>query len=167
MLLDHVIPKPPSIKGYALHRVVQGLTDGESPLFADMGDNLIVRTEKPVTDKGAPPRVATTGDIIGFELRACVSKKIKGRHVYYPIADWRIRHAWLHKQGERHGFEPLTISCQADQAKLDDGKGRAFTVDQTDFVGILRVTDKSNFEKAVANGVGSTAKAFGFGMLIL
>jgi hypothetical protein len=167
MLLDHVIPKPPSIKGYALHRLVQGLTEGESPLFVDLGDSLIVRTEKSITDSGSVLRVAKTDDIIGFELRACVSRKIKGRHVYYPTPDWRSRHAWLHKQGERHGFEPLTISCQSDQAKIDNEQGRAFTVDRTDFVGVLRVTESADFEKAVANGVGSTAKAFGFGMLVL
>ena len=167
MLLDHVIPKSPTLKGYDLHRLVQSLTDGESPLFADMGDNLIVRTEKPITDKGAPPRAITTGEIVGFELRACVARKIKGRHVYYPMSDWRNRHAWLSKQGERHGFEPLTMNCRASQAKVDDGKGRKFTVDQTDFVGVLRVTDSNQFEMAVANGIGSTAKAFGFGMLVI
>lgn len=167
MLLDHVIPKPPSLKGYDLHRLVQGLTDGGSPLFADMGDNLIVRTEKPITDKGAPPRKASTGDIVGFELKACVSRKIKGRHIYYRTTDWPSRHEWMRKQGERHGFEPLTINCIAKQAKVDNGKGREFTVDQTDFVGVLRVTDNVKFEKAVASGVGSTAKTFGFGMLVI
>jgi hypothetical protein len=166
-LLDHVIPKPPSLRGYELHRLVQGLTDGESPLFADMGDNLIVRTEKPITDIGTPPRTFVAGDIIGFELRACVSKKIKGRHVYFPTKDWRSRHAWLQRQGERCGFEPLTISCHASQAKIDNGKDRVFTVDQTDFVGVLRVTDSDQFEIALAKGVGSTAKTFGAGMLVI
>ena len=167
MLLDHVIPKPPSLKGYELHQLVQGLTDGESPLFADMGDNLIVRTERPITDKGTPPRAIAVGDVIGFELRACVSRKIKGRHIYYPLNDWRSRRAWLQKQGEQKGFEPLTMNSHASQAKIIDGKGRSFTIDQTDFVGVLRVTDSNLFEKAVANGVGSTAKAFGFGMLVI
>lgn len=167
MLLDHVIPKPPTLNGYNLHRLVQGLTEGESPLFADMGDNLIVRTEKPITDKGAPLREIKTGEVVGFELRACVARKIKGKHIYYPTSDWRSRHAWLRKQGERHGFEPLTISCQASQSKVDDGKGRKFSVDKTDFVGVLRVTDSNLFEGATANGIGSTAKAFGFGMLII
>jgi len=167
MLLDHIIPKPPSLKAYDLHRLVQGLTDGASPLFADMGENLIVRTDKSITDNGTPPRVTADGDIVGFELRACVSRKRKGRHVYYPTTDWRSRHAWLHKQGECHGFEPLTINCISKQAKIDNGKGRSFTVDQTDFVGILRVTDHAKFEKAIANGVGSTGKTFGFGMLVI
>lgn len=167
MLLDHVIPKPPTLKGYDLHRLVQELTEGESPLFSDMGDTLIVRTEKPITDKGTPLRSISTGDIVGFELRACVSRKIKGRHIYYPVADWRSRHGWLKKQGERHGFEPLSVNCHVSQAKVDDGKHRSFTVDQTDFVGVLRVTDISKFNAAVANGIGSTAKAFGFGMLVI
>ena len=167
MLLDHVIPKPPTLKGYDLHRLVQSLTEGDSPLFVDMGDKLIVRTKKPITDEGAPPRPVRSGEIVGFELRACVAKKIKGRHLYLPTSDWRGRHAWLRKKGERHGFEPLAINCQSSPAKIDDGNGRKFTVDQTDFVGVLRVTDKNLFETALANGVGSTARTFGFGMLIL
>src|SRR5260370_5879623 len=167
MLLDHVITKPPSLKGYDLHRLVQGLTDGDAPLFADMGDNLIIRTEKPITDKGTAPRTTANGDIVGFELRSCVSRKIRGRHVYVPTTDCRTRHAWPHTPGQRHGFEPLTISCNSTQAKIDDGKGRKFTVDQTDFVGVLRVTDNTNFQKSVVSGVGSTARTFGFGMLVI
>ncbi len=167
MLLDHVVSKPPTIKGYKLHQLVQGLTRGDSPLFVDMGDYLIVRTEKSITDKGQPIRVVATGDIVGFELRACVSKKIKGQHVYYPARDWRSRHAWLQKQGQHHGFEPMTMNCHSSYAEVDNEKGRAFTVDQTDFVGVLRVRDSQLFEKAVANGVGSTAKTFGFGMLVI
>ena len=167
MLLDHVVPKPPTIKGYKLHQLVQGLTGGDSPLFVDMGDRLVVRTEKLVTEKGQPIRVAATGDIVGFELRACVSKKIKGQRVYYPVRDWRSRHAWLQRQGQRHGFEPMTMNSHSSYAEVDNEKGRAFTVDQTDFVGVLRVTDSKLFEKAVVNGVGSTAKTFGFGMLVL
>ncbi|MEX2616162.1 MAG: type I-E CRISPR-associated protein Cas6/Cse3/CasE [Alphaproteobacteria bacterium] len=167
MLLDHVIPKPPSLKGYELHRLVQGLTDGQSPLFADMGDSLIVRTDKPITDTGTAPRAFKDGDVIGFELRACVSKKLKGKHVYFPTADWRSRHDWLRRQGTRHGFEPLTVNCHASQAKVDKGTGRSFTVDQTDFVGILRVMDSARFDNAIANGIGSTARAFGFGMLVI
>ena len=87
--------------------------------------------------------------------------------MYYHTRDWRSRHAWLRKQGQRNGFEPLTMNCHASQATIDDGKGRTFTVDQTDFVGVLRVTDSEQFRNAVTNGVGSTAKAFGFGMLVI
>lgn len=167
MLRDHTIPKPPALDGYGLHRLVQGLTGGDSPLFVDMGDRLVVRTGKPLTEDGVPLRAAAAGDVVGFELRACVSRKIRGRRVYFPLADWRSRHAWLRRQGERNGFEPLTVHCSAAQARIDKGGGRSFTVDRTDFVGVLRVTDAALFARAAANGVGATAKAFGFGMLIL
>ena len=80
MLRDHTIPKPPSLDGYGLHRLVQGLTGGDSPLFVDMGDRVVVRTAKPITDAGKPPRTAEAGEIVGFELRACVARKVRGRH---------------------------------------------------------------------------------------
>jgi CRISPR-associated protein Cas6/Cse3/CasE subtype I-E len=167
MIADHQISKPPSLKPYQLHQMVQGLTDGASPLFADQGDTLVIRTEKTVTGSGRPLRQFTDGDIIGFELRACVSKKKKGRHAYFPTDDWRSRHSWLARQGARHGFETLTVNCRAQQATVDDGRGRKFTVDQTDFVGVLRITDSQNFQNALESGVGSTARTFGFGMLVI
>lgn len=167
MLLDHSIPKQATLSGYDLHRLVQGLTDGETPLFKDQGDSILIRTSKEITQSGIPTRQVVDGDIVAFELRASVSKKTKGRRSYFPTKDWRSRHAWLERQGERHGFHPLTIHCRSTQAKIEDGKGRSFTVDQTDFIGVLKVNDSAKFKNAIANGVGSTAKAFGFGMLIV
>ena len=167
MLLDHSIPKPPSVQGYALHRLVQGLTAGESPLFVDMGDRVLVRTAKPLTETGAPPRRARTGEIVAFELRACVSRKVRGRHIYYPPADWRSRHDWLRRRGERLGFEPLTLHCRAAPMTVGKAGARAFKVDRTDFTGVLRVTDEAAFAQAVSGGVGATARTFGFGMLVL
>ncbi|MXY38530.1 MAG: type I-E CRISPR-associated protein Cas6/Cse3/CasE [Rhodospirillaceae bacterium] len=167
MMLDHEIPKPPTLTAYRLHRMVEGLTDGESPLFADLGDTLLVRTAQPLTDKGRPLRPFETGDLLGFELRACVSKKRKGRHIYYPLRDWRSRHAWLARQGEKHGFEPRTVNCRAGRTTIDDGRGRRFAVDRTDFTGILRVTDAAAFRRALETGIGSTARAFGFGLLLI
>lgn len=167
MTLDHEISKPPGLKPYQLHQLVLGLTDGKTALFADNGDTILVRTDEVITQSGRPLREFNEAEIIGFELRACVSKKIKGRHLYYPTNDWRSRHAWLSRQGQRHGFEVLTVNVRADHAKIDSGRGRNFTVDQTDFVGVLRVTDRNLFENAIRVGIGSTAKTFGFGMLIV
>lgn len=167
MLRDHSIPKPATLQGYALHRLVQGLTDGDSPLFVDMGDRVLVRTARPLTEEGVPPRPVGAGGLAAFELRACVSRKVKGRHRYYPLGDWRSRHEWLRRQGERLGFEPLTVHCRAGIEKIEKVGSPAFTVDRTDFTGVLRVTDAAAFGRAVSGGVGSTARAFGFGMLVL
>ena len=43
----------------------------------------------------------------------------------------------------------------------------AFTIDQTDFTGVLKVLDLDLFTEALQKGVGSTGKAFGMGMLCL
>ena len=45
--------------------------------------------------------------------------------------------------------------------------GSWFTVDQTDFTGVLKVTDHALFIQAMSSGIGSTARAFGFGMINL
>jgi hypothetical protein len=51
--------------------------------------------------------------------------------------------------------------------EISNGRERAFKVDQTDFTGILKVTDAQKFHGALTTGVGSTARTFGFGMLIV
>ena len=59
------------------------------------------------------------------------------------------------------------MTCHPAQAVIDDKKKRRFTVDQSDFTGVLKVTDETLFYEAIKHGIGSTSKAFGFGMLIL
>ena len=59
----------------------------------------------------------------------------------------------------------MTSSCE--MRKITDGGSRSFQIDHTDFAGILKVIDEQKFKKAMEIGVGSTARAFGYGMLIL
>jgi len=44
---------------------------------------------------------------------------------------------------------------------------RQFTVDQTVYTGVLKVTDTERFNAALANGIGIKTRAFGFGMLVI
>ena len=167
MLLDHTIPKPKSLEGYRVHQLVQGITNGETPLFLDKGYSILVRTEQSITEKGEPIRSVSEGDIIAFELRACVSKKVSGKHKYFEGSNYKARHDWLRAKGAQNGFEPLTMTCSTEMQKIMDAKGRSFLVDKTDFAGILKVVDVENFNKALKGGIGSTAKAFGFGLLVI
>lgn len=164
--MDFVLQKPPTLRGYALHRMAAGIAKGSKVLFADCGDHLLLRSTSPLEATPRPSRKIHTGDIIGFELRACVGKKVKGRHRYFNTADWRSRHEWLNQQGETHGFAIITVHCTAAMARIEAGQ-RSFTIDQTDFTGVLKVTDQARFANALANGIGNTARAFGFGMLII
>lgn len=166
MIQDYILPKPPMTSGYSLHRTTAGLVAGEKALFRDCGDRMIIRTAAHIHADAAQVDQPKPGDVRVFQLRASVSKKTKGKRSYFPLADWHSRHAWLARQGERHGFELLTVNCTADFAKVEKA-GQKFTVDRTDFAGALKVTDAEKFALALKNGVGSTAGAFGFGLLII
>ena len=161
---DYAVPKPSTIRGYALHRIAEGLTGGGRPQFTDFGDHMVLRTDKSIDAPLRPAREVAQGDIVGFELRACVGTKVKGKHRYFHTSDWRSRHKWLDRQGQRHGFVVITVHCTATIAtiKKDD---RQFTLDQTDFTGVLKVTDEKQFAQAIAGGIGSKGRAFGFGMI--
>lgn len=163
-MLDHVIPKPVRVAGYTLHQLAEAVTGGARPLFVDRGDHLVVRTDKQITPNPIPTREVHQGQVIAFELRACVAKKNKGRLIYFPLGDWRSRHEWLGRKASQSGFEVLAVRSTACMARISRA-GRTFSVDQTDFVGVLRVADTTQFEAAMTRGVGSVARAFGFGML--
>ena len=163
---DYVVPKPATVRGYALHRMAEGLTAGGRPLFTDFGDHMLLRAEHALQADARPVRAVQQGSVVGFELRACVGTKVKGRHRYFALGDWRSRHGWLARQGQRHGFELITLHCSACMATIKKNE-RAFTVDQTDFTGVLKVIDEMKFSQAMVQGIGSTGRAFGFGMINL
>lgn len=167
MLREYALPKPAATRGYALHRMVMGLTQGAPALFADAGDRLLLRTAADIGFEGRTIPEVAVGEMRAFELRACVSKKCKGRHIYPKPGNWQFRHDWLRRQGERLGFEVKTVHCSGDLVALDNGRGRRFSVDSTDFTGVLQVTDAGLFRAALESGVGSTSRTFGFGFLII
>ena len=166
MISDYVFPKPATATGYALHRISAGIAQGATVLFRDCGDSILMRSEAKLGDTAIQLAEPKVGDIRVFQLRASVSQKTRGKRSYYPVTDWRSRHAWLQRQGERHGFALLTVNCNAVFAKVEK-TGKTFTVDQTDFTGALKVTDAGKFASALRTGIGSTARAFGFGLLLI
>ena len=80
--MDFIMQKPATLRGYALHRIAAGLANGDKVLFADCGDHLLLRSSKPLNAEQRPIRTIIVGAIIGFELRACVGKKVQGQHRY-------------------------------------------------------------------------------------
>lgn len=154
--MDYTITKPPMVEGYSTHRIVAGLLGGAPALYVDGGKDLTIRTDVAVP----------SGHVLGFSLRACVSVKNKGRHRYFPTDDWRSRRAWLERKGLQHGFEVITVHCTAEHFVVEKRAGK-FTIDDTQFTGVLKVVDREKFEAALRSGVGNTARAFGFGMLVI
>ena len=166
MLREYEINKPANLRGYPLHRMVAELTNNEPSLFSDEGATMLVRTETTIDAALKALKELNVGEITAFELRACVSKKRKGKHFYLRSDDWKGRHAWLKNKAEDNGFEILTLHSSSKMVRIQD-QNRSFKIDQTDFTGILKVTDKNLFTTALAKGVGSTAKTFGYGMLVI
>lgn len=159
------IKKPTSLSGYPIHRMVAALTHGAPHLWRDNGDTLTIRTAAALDAEGAALPEVPVGELRLFSLRASVASKVRGRHIYPPRGDHAARQAWLGKQGLRHGFEVVAVHCTSDIARVSDPSGRNFTLDATDFTGVLKVTDADAFQAALRAGVGSTGKAFGFSLL--
>jgi len=162
--MEYVIEKPLSVSKYASHRLVAGLTQGRPASWVDQGDHLVVRTQDPIALSGKSLRMFSEGETVGFHLKASCGKKVRGKTIYFPSHDWRSRHEWLRRKAQLHGFEVLTVHCQANKLCMT-AHARDFYIDSTLFTGVLKVLDVAKFHAAVLSGIGSTAKAFGFGFL--
>ena len=164
MLLDHTIRKPPTTGTYVSHQLLEQFTNGQRPLFVDLGDRLIVRTAQNITPDGKPLPEVSQGDILGFELVASCGTKCKGRHSYYPVKDWRSRRDWLERRAEAHGFRVCVVSVSARSQKIEK-KGRPINLDRTHFSGVLEVTVAELFRGTLEQGLSGPAKAFGRGLM--
>jgi hypothetical protein len=162
---DFTINKPPTVGLYELHRAVAGLCKGEAHLWRDNGDTITIRTAVQLHAPSTDLPEVQLGAMHLFKLRASVSSKVRGRHIYPTRTDHGARRTWLDKQGTRHGFDVVALHSACHAARVADNKGRDFTLDATDFIGVLKVTDTHAFQAALHQGVGSTGKAFGFSLL--
>ena len=162
---EFTVKKPPTLSGYPIHRAVAALTQGAPHLWRDNGDTRTIRTAAPVAAEGAELPQVQPGDLRLFNLRACVSSKVRGRHIYPARGDHAVRQAWLGRQGQRHGFDVVAVHSTSGTATVADQAGRHFTLDATDFTGVLKVTDATAFAAALRTGVGATGRAFGFSLL--
>lgn len=156
--MDLIIDKPASVSGYALHRLVEQMGGG---LWADLGSTLRVRKKSEVVP------VFEAEKLLVFDLTACVYRRTGGRVCYYPLGDWRSRKAWLEKEAEKNGFELVGVHIEAGKRLIEKSEGAKFTVDATNFVGLLRVTDPALFSTGLIKGIGRVGKAFGLGLLIV
>lgn len=104
------------------------------------------------------------GQALRFRLGAnpTVTRQGKRRGLRSP-AD---QIAWLHRQGERHGFKVL--GCTLSQPGLLRARqrkgGSIITVQTVIYDGYLRVEDPALLRGAIASGLGH-AKALGLGLL--
>jgi len=110
--------------------------------------------------------------IYRFQLCAnpTVKRKVEGRKngTRTAICDVEKLKFWLMRKAELGGFaideSALQISPPINQPFRK--KGKSGNHKRVEFQGILNVTNSNAFQKTFKNGIGS-AKAFGFGLLVL
>ena len=159
--MDLLIDKPARIKGYALHRLVAQVQKGKPALWADEGAQVRIRP------RDAVPPDYEAGKLLGFTVRACVSYSTKSRHRYLPLDDWRGRRKWLEEKAAVNGFEVVGVHVRGAMELIEAHDGRRFTVDATEFTGILQITETSAFGRCLVTGLGKVGRAFGLGLLIV
>lgn len=159
--MDILIDKPPRVRGYALHRIVEQYRQGKPALWADEGNQLRIRPEE------ATPPTYPADKLLAFTTTACVAFSSGHKHKYLPLDDWRGRKAWLDKQGLKHGFEVIGVHVTAEMQQVETHDGRRFKVDATEFTGLLKVTQPEAFGQCLVKGIGKVGKAFGLNLLIV
>lgn len=103
-----------------------------------------------------------------YRFRLFVNPTVTRAGKRFGLHDDESRHAWLLRQGQRHGFEVLAAERGAS-ARLSVSQGRRernITLDAVLFDGVLRATDAAALRQAWACGIGP-GKALGLGMLSL
>ena len=159
--MDILIDKPARIRGYALHRIVEQFQEGKPALWADEGGKVRIRPQSE-----SPPQYET-GKLLAFTTTACVAFASGHKHKYLPIDDWRGRKTWLDKQAQKHGFEVVSVHVSGGMQDVQTHDGRKFTIDATEFTGLLRVSDPLAFGNCLVKGIGKVGKAFGLNLLIV
>ncbi len=157
--MDTLISKPNQLRGYALHRLVAQHQNGQPALWRDEGEAVRIRPR----DAAQPAYM--TDQLLGFVTLACVS--FGRNHRYLPLADWRGRKAWLEAQGVKHGFTVVGVHVEGGMQTVSTHDGRNFTIDATQFTGLLRVTNPQQFDACLSHGVGKVGKAFGLNLLVV
>ncbi len=107
------------------------------------------------------------GKLVGFSVTACVAYSSGNRHKYLPTSDWRGRKRWLEERAIKCGFAVVGVHVSGGMQTVDAHDGRRFTVDATEFIGLLKITDISAFRYCYLNGIAKVGKAFGLNMIVL
>ena len=124
------------------------------------------------------PEGYSSYDHYRFQLRANPTKKVRvgsleegtrkknGRRV--ALRKHEELAGWIHRKAEAGGFavEPDTLRIVPEGREDFAKPARRGMHSSVDFRGVLRVTVPQRFYETFCRGVGS-AKAFGFGMLVL
>jgi CRISPR system Cascade subunit CasE len=143
--------------------LVQAAAPGHWRCVIDLPDYVTdLQADKPLD----LARLTQTGQTCRFRLLANPTVTREGKR--HGLKDDDSRMAWLHRQGQRHGFQVLTAQQLAHTRLVtrQDNPGRRISLDSAWFEGHLQCTDENALAAALVQGIGP-GKALGLGMLSL
>ncbi|MEY4351706.1 MAG: hypothetical protein RL078_1785 [Bacteroidota bacterium] len=159
--MDIFIEKPLKVRGYDLHRLVEQHQQGVKALWVDEGRHVRIRP------RNAEVPQMPFEKILGFTVKACVAYSSGNKHKYLPTSDWRGRRRWLEERSKKCGFEIIGVHVSGGMQVIDKQDGTRFTVDSTEFTGLLKITNLDAFQHCYLNGISKVGKAFGLNMIII
>lgn len=112
------------------------------------------------------PELVQEGRHYRFRLLANPTVTRGGKR--FGLHDDELRHGWLKRQGERHGFDLVEAERGAsDRLRVTQGRRDAsITLDTVLFDGVLLAVNAAALRQAWTSGIGP-GKALGLGMLSL
>ncbi len=135
--------------------IVQSVTEPSRTAFGVMESRII-------------PESFFDYDQYRFRVRVSPSRRSEGRPTKILYGD--LAAEWMLRKAQESGFSILDGSLESAASGImrsRDGRNNLITIHYTDFIGVLRVDDRSAFmEKAVNSGIGP-AKGFGCGLMQL
>ena len=102
------------------------------------------------------------GEFLRFNIFVRPYKKREGHRI--PLIKEKARLEWLHKQGQRYGFEFITV--KENGSGIVKSRLKGFEIKGFYYSGVIRVNDKEKLKEALENGIGAE-KAYGLGMLLV
>jgi CRISPR system Cascade subunit CasE len=170
------------IDPYVFHKIVYSLfpktEDSRDFLFVDKGGNFNERQililskrlpEKPdygtIESKNIPESFLNQNHY-GFEIHLNPTKREKNGGKIIPIVGKENLIEWFYSKSESWGFvtERESLQIQFTGVQTFDKQNGQVTQNVANFIGKLRVRDRSLFIKSFEQGIGR-GKSFGFGLL--
>ena len=102
------------------------------------------------------------GQVLRFRLVANPTRSCDGKRLGILQEDEQVE--WLHRQGQRSGFAPLTVQTGPQGFVKTRKNGHTLTFYSVQFDGVLQVNETDQFVQTMHTGLGR-AKAFGCGLL--
>lgn len=135
----------------------------KKPDWSKLAENYLL--EPHVVNYTDKVKLLKNNNLFNFHLRANPTKKYDAKRL--PLKSYEERINWIKRKSEDNGFKIIDVTVNSEQIRASSSKrDHKLTFNSVLYEGLLQISDKDKFIKALFNGIGS-GKAFGFGLLTI